>query len=161
MIFYLYPPKLKAMDLKNLMAISGKPGLYRLINPGKNSVIVENIETEKRMPTYATQRISTLEEISVFTKEEDIPLKEVLIRIHEKENGEQLINLKDWTDATLREYFTDVMPDHDPLRVYVSDIRKMMSWYNLLKEFSDVEWKRVEVAELEEVDEVDEVEDGG
>ncbi len=119
------------MDLKDIMAISGKPGLYKFVAQGRNAIIVEHIETGKRNSAFSTERINSLEEITIFTNEKDISLKEVFKSIFEKEEGKESIPTK--SDAeTLKTYFAEVVPDYDRDRVYVSDIKKILTWYNLL-----------------------------
>jgi len=120
------------MDLKDFIAISGMPGLYKMISQGKNAVIVENLETGQRMPVHASNRISSLEEIAVFTESEDKPLKEVLSAMFGKESGKICLDPKKATPDQLREYLGTVLPDYDRLKVYVSDIKKILTWYNIL-----------------------------
>ncbi len=114
------------------MAISGKPGLYKFVKQGRNAIIVENIETGKRTSAFTTERINSLEEISVFTNEKDIPLKDVFKAIFEKEEGKESISPKADSEE-LKSYFAEVVPDYNRERVYLSDIRKIFSWYNLLQ----------------------------
>ncbi len=120
------------MDMKDIMAISGKPGLYKFVAQGRNAIIVENIETGKRTSAFTSERINSLEEISVFTKDKDIPLKDVFKVIYDKEEGKESISPKSSADE-LKNYFDEIVPDHDPDRVYVSDIKKIIAWYNLLQ----------------------------
>ena len=119
------------MPLKDLIVISGQSGLFRYISKGRNSVIVENLSDNKRTTIPATTKISMLENISIFTENDDIPLYEVFHRIQEKENGGAAISHK-LPDAKLKEYFAEIFPEYDRDRVYVSDIRKIVMWYNLL-----------------------------
>ncbi len=121
------------MELSKIMAISGKPGLFMLVAQSKNGAIVESLTDQKRFPVFAHEKMSTLEEISVYTNGEDVPLREVLKRIFEKEEGQTAIDPKSEGSA-LRQYFESVLPDFDQERVYTSDIRKIISWYNLLQE---------------------------
>lgn len=120
------------MDLKDFIAISGMPGLFKLVSQGKNAVIVENLETGQRMPVHASNRISSLEEIAVFTDSDDKPLKEVFLAIYTKESGKACLDPKNATSDQLKEYLGTVLPDYDRLKVYVSDIKKMLTWYNIL-----------------------------
>ena len=113
------------------MAISGQPGLYRFIAQGKNAIIVEHLETKIRSSAFSSARVSSLEEISIFTMEEDLPLGKVFNRIHEKENGGPAIDYK--TDPEkLKSWFEEILPDYNKDKVYVSDIKKVAQWYNLL-----------------------------
>ena len=121
------------MALKDIIVISGQSGLFRYISQGRNSVIVENLSDNKRTTIPATTKISMLENITVFTENDDIPLYEVFHQIQEKENGGTAIPHKS-PDAKLKEYFAEIFPEYDRDRVYLSDIRKIIMWYNLLTE---------------------------
>jgi len=125
--------------LEKILSISGHGGLFKMVSQSKNSIIVESLVDGKRMPAYATSRISALEDISVFTEEGDKKLEEVFKLIFEKEDGKQAISPKSSANA-LKAYFEEILPDYDRDRVYVSDIKKILSWYNLLieKEMLDV-----------------------
>ena len=119
------------MVLKDIMAISGQQGLYRFIAQGKNAIIVEHLETKIRSSAFSSARVSSLEEISVFTEEEDMPLGKVLDRIHEKENSGPTIDYK--TDPEgLKSWFEEILPNYNRDKVYVSDIKKIAQWYNIL-----------------------------
>lgn len=120
------------MSLSEIIAVSGVGGLYKTIAQSKNSVIVENVSDKKRMPVYASQKVHTLEAISVYTTEKDIPLADVFKKISEKENKGAAIDHKA-EDAELKAYFEKVLPDFDKDRVHISDIRKMLQWYNILQ----------------------------
>jgi hypothetical protein len=120
------------MVLKDLMAISGNPGLYKFIAQGKNAVIVENLETGKRTSAHAAAKISSLEYIAVFTETEEVPLSEVFDRIYEKEEGAEALSHKSPPEE-LKSYFAGLLPEYDRERVYLSDIRKIIQWYNILK----------------------------
>ncbi len=119
--------------LKGILAIAGQPGLYKLIAETKSHLIVESIETGKRMPAYTTAKISTLEDIAIFTEDDDVPLKNILKIISEKEAGGRSVDHKSSADK-LRAYFGEVLPEYDRDRVYVSDIKKIIHWYNILQE---------------------------
>ena len=119
------------MDLSKILSISGRPGLYKVVSQAKNAVIVESVIDKKRFPAFAHERMSSLEEISIFTTGEDRPLKDVLKAFHEKLGGKEAVDPKAG-DAPLMKQFGEIVPDYDPDRVYISDIRKMVSWYNLL-----------------------------
>lgn len=120
--------------LKNILSISGKPGLYKLISQGRNMLLVESLTPEKkRFPAYSTDRIVSLGDISMYTTEEDVELSKVLTNMVEKENGELAsIDPKKATNDELREYFATILPNFDRDRVYVTDIKKLISWYNIL-----------------------------
>jgi len=119
--------------LKNILAITGKPGLYKLINHGNNMLIVESLLDGKRMPTYGRDKIISLADISMFTMDEDLPLSEVLTRLGKKENLQVAsIDAKKADNDALRAYFESFVPNYDTDRVYPSDIRKLVLWYNIL-----------------------------
>lgn len=117
--------------LKEILSISGKPGLFKLINNTSHALIVESLLDGKRFPAYSNAKIIALEDISIYTENEDIPLKSVFKRMYEKENGKPAINHKESANA-ITEYIESVLPEYDKNRVYVSDMRKMIQWYNLL-----------------------------
>ena len=118
--------------LQTILSVSGKPGLYRLLSQGKNTLIVESLQTKQRLPILPKDKVVSLGDISMFTIEEDVSLSEVLTRVQEHQAGvpfaEEL--LKDG-DA-LRETFGEILPSYDRERVYTSDIKKLFSWYNIL-----------------------------
>ena len=119
------------MNLKDILAISGEGTLFKFIAQGKNAVIVENLETGRRISAGATAKVSALEEISIFTTGEDMPLGKVMDKIWEKENGGETMSHK-LPDNDLKKYFGEVFPEYDKDRVYNSDIRKVLHWYNIL-----------------------------
>lgn len=114
------------------MAISGQTGLFRFVAQGRNGVIVEGLIDKKRMNASATSRISALEDIAVYTEEKEVPLAEVFRTIFTRENGGP-VKLNKNTDDQVKKYFADILPDYDRDRVYVSDMKKVISWYNLLQ----------------------------
>ncbi|MCU4175406.1 DUF5606 family protein [Carboxylicivirga sp. N1Y90] len=134
--------------LKGLLAISGQRGLFKMVSQAKNSIIVESLIDGKRMPAYATSRISALEDISIYTDDEDVKLFDVFKAIYEKENGGQAINPKS-SGNELKKYFTEILPLYDKERVYVSDIKKVLTWYNLLIEQGLFDPNAVEEEEVE------------
>jgi len=117
--------------LKGILAISGQPGLFRKIAEAKNNIIVESIDTGKRMPVYSTSKISALEDIAVYTDTGEVTLNEVFKAIHEKEGGGNPISFKSAPEQ-LKSYFAEVLPSYDRDRVYVSDIKKVIRWYEIL-----------------------------
>ena len=120
--------------LKTILSISGKPGLYKLISQGKNMLIVESVSAEKkRFPAYGNEKIISLADIAMYTNDAEVPLRDVLESIKEKENaGTASIDPKKATAEELRAYLTEVLPDFDRERVYMTDIKKLISWYNIL-----------------------------
>lgn len=117
--------------LKEILSISGKPGLFKMISNTPHALIVESLIDGKRFPAYSNAKIIALEDISIYTDNEDIPLKNVFKRMYEKEEGKPAINHKESADA-ITAYIETVLPEYDKNRVYVSDMRKMIQWYNLL-----------------------------
>jgi hypothetical protein len=120
------------MDLSKILSITGKPGLYLILSQTKSGALVESLLDKKRFPVFINEKISTLSEISIFTIEEDISLKEVFHSIYKKENGGKCIDTKSDNNA-LKNYMLEVLPNYDQDRVYVSDMKKLFSWYNLLQ----------------------------
>ncbi len=119
------------MNLKDILAISGEGTLFKFIAQGKNAIIVENLETGKRFSAGGSARVSALDEISLYTTGEDMPLGKVMDLIWEKEGGGEAPPHKQ-PDEVLREYLAGVLPGYDRERVYASDIRKLLHWYNIL-----------------------------
>lgn len=120
------------MVLKDILAISGEPGLFKFIAQGKNAIIIEHLETKKRSSAFGSAKVSTLEEISIFTEKEDMSLGKVFDLIHEKEKGGPAIDYKS-DPVKLKAYFLEVLPEYDKEKVYVSDIKKVVHWYNILQ----------------------------
>ena len=120
--------------LKTILSISGKPGLYKLISQGKNMLIVETIDAaKKRFPAYGNEKIISLADIAMYTNDSEVPLRDVLRSIKEKENASiASIDVKKATSEQLREYLAEVLPDFDRDRVYTNDIKKLILWYNIL-----------------------------
>ena len=119
--------------LKNILSITGKPGLYKLVSQGNNMLIVESLLDGKRMPTYARDKIVSLGEISMYTMGDDIALSEVLTNLGKKEELKVVsFDPKKADNNQLHAFFAEVLPDYDRDRVYPSDIRKLIQWYNIL-----------------------------
>jgi dephospho-CoA kinase len=119
---------------QTILAISGKPGLYKLVSRGKNSLIVEALDgTGKRMPAFGTDRITSLADIAMFTETEDVPLMKILASLRDLEKGKaSSLNYKKASPDELHEYFTKVLPEWDRDRVHNSDIKKLLQWYDIL-----------------------------
>lgn len=118
--------------LKKIVSISGKPGLYQVISQGKNMLIVESLTDKKRLPAHASEKVVALGDIAMFTQGEDKPLAEILEAMKQQENGAQA-SIDPKADAeTLRAYFAGIVPDFDRDRVYPTDIKKLIQWYNCL-----------------------------
>ena len=119
--------------LSEILAITGKPGLYRLVSRGNNMLIVESLLDGKRMPTYARDKIVALSDVSMFTNADDVRLGEVLTNAGKHENLKPVaFDAKKASNAELQAWFDEVLPDWDRDRVYPSDIRKLIQWYNIL-----------------------------
>jgi hypothetical protein len=120
--------------LKTILSIAGKPGLYRLVSHGKNMLIVESLTDKKRIPAYAKDKVISLGDIAMYTDAEEVPLHEVLTNLKNKENGAKASISTSAKPEDLRKFFAEVLPNFDRERVYPSDIKKLISWYNLLIE---------------------------
>ncbi len=120
--------------LQTILAISGKPGLYKLVSRAKNSLIVEVLDdTHRRMPAFATDRITSLADIAMYTETDDVPLHKVLTSMKNLEEGKtSALDYKKASGDELREYFAKILPDFDRDRVHNSDIKKLIQWYNIL-----------------------------
>ena len=118
--------------LKKILSISGKPGLYRLISYGKGIIIVENVTDNKRMPAYTRDKIIALGDIAIYTDDTEVPLADVLTTIAEKYNSQVLDTKLYKSAAQLQQFFEEVLPNYDHDRVYNTDIKKIISWYNTL-----------------------------
>lgn len=120
------------MELSKILSISGKPGLYRMLAQTKTGMVVEGLSDKKRFTAFSHERIGTLEEISIFTTGEDMPLKDILEKIHTFQEGKPLDDIEDGDEMRL--VFGQIIPEFDQDRVYNSDIRKVFQWYNILLE---------------------------
>ena len=138
------------MDLSKILSISGKPGLYLMVGEAKNNLIVESLIDGKKTPSFAHDRVSTLKEISVYTDTEDVPLEKVFKGIFDYTNGKPVENKKKSSGDTLKKTFVEILPDYDRDAVYVSDIKKIFTWFNLLLEKELLDFSGVEEAEATE-----------
>lgn len=119
--------------LKTILAISGKPGLYKLISQAKNMLIVEAVDNKKRMPIYASDKVISLGDIAMYTNDDEVPLATVLDSVKKKEGGK--VASLDYKKASVEElyaFMAEVLPEYDRDRVHTSDIKKLIQWYNLL-----------------------------
>jgi hypothetical protein len=137
--------------LKGILAISGHQGLFKHIAEAKNHIIVQSLETGKRMPVYSSSKISALEDIAIYTDTADIPLRDVFKAISEKEDGGEALSHKSPAEE-LKSYFSEVLPEYDRSRVYVSDIKKVMLWYNVLNEKEMLDFSEEENEQTDETD---------
>lgn len=137
------------MNLEGILAIGGKPGLYKLVAQSRGGVIVESLLEDKRFPVTQASNVSALSDIAIYTYAEEVPLADVFQKIADKENYGQAISHKAKTDE-LRDYMLEILEDYDQERVYNSDLKKLFQWYNLLQEkglITKSEEKTEEVAE--------------
>lgn len=131
--------------LKEILSITGKPGLFKLVSRGNNMLIVESLLDGKRMPTYTRDKIVSLGDISMFTTDEDVPLWQVLENL-KKASGEKACtaDVKNMTKEQIFKFFGEILPNFDRDRVYPTDIRKLVSWYNLLVEAGITDFREEE-----------------
>ena len=138
------------MDISNIISMSGMPGLYKVLAQSKNGgVIVESLLDKKRFPAFASNRISTLEDISIYTTGDDLPLKDVYQKIYDKEKGGPCPDPKASDEKALRAYLETVVPEYDKERVHISDLRKLFTWYNILQKAGLLEAKEPEDKDAE------------
>jgi hypothetical protein len=145
------------MDLSGIISISGMSGLYKVVAQAKNGIIVESLVDKKRVPAYSSYKISGLEDISVFTTGEDMPLGDVFQKIYDAQKGGPGPEGK--KDEELKKFFGDVLPDYDKDRVYSSDIKKILGWYNILQKAGIFEKKAEEKKDSESAEDVKKVKD--
>ncbi len=118
--------------LKEILSISGKGGLFKIVSQGKGMLIVESLKDKKRTPAFSKDKIVSLGDIAIYTQTDEKPLSEVLTLIKEKENGKKAEFSAKMDNPTAVKYMEEVLPDYDKDRVYPSDIKKLIGWYNLL-----------------------------
>lgn len=138
---------MKTIQLKDILAISGKGGLFKFIAQARNGIVVESVEDQKRHVAAATARVSSLEDIAIFTRDEEVPLADIFFMIHEKTDGKESTSHKA-SPEELKSTFKELVPEYDEERVYVSDIKKVFQWYNQLQKH-----QLLEVIEKEEEEE--------
>ncbi len=151
---------MKTIKLKDILSISGKGGLFKFIAQARNGVVVESMDDHKRHVATATARVSSLDDIAIFTKEEEVPLSDIFMKIHDKTEGKETISHKASNDE-LKAVFDELVPDYDDERVYISDIKKVFQWYNqlLANDLLEVIEKEEDSSEQEESPEQDESSD--
>jgi hypothetical protein len=132
------------MDLKETLAISGHSGLFRFVSQGRNGIVVESFSDKKRSFVPATTKVSSLDDIAIYTNEKEVPLKEVLKSIFEKEKGGKAIDAKSASSDDLKKYMESILPEYDKERVYVSDIKKLFTWYNIMQEMDMLRFEETE-----------------
>ena len=146
------------MDLSGILAISGKPGLYKMVAQNKNGLIVEDMDGKKRFPVYSTHQISALEEISIYTYEDDVPLVEVFEKMFEVLNGAEAMSPKS-SKNELMSFFETVLPYYHQEQVYPSDVKKIIQWYNIFHKYDMLKFddKKEDAAEIVEDNKSEEV----
>jgi hypothetical protein len=136
--------------LKDILSISGYSGLYKYLKKSRNGIIVENLQTKKRMNADATARINSLEDISIYTENGDMELEGVFKAIYKHEDGGKSLNPKKSSGSELKNYFAEVIPEYDEDRVYTSDMKKILTWYNILQELDMLNFEESEEGEEQE-----------
>lgn len=142
------------MALKDILAISGKGGLFKFISQGRNGIIVESLSDNRRTHVPATAKISALEDIAIFTEDKELPLQDVFKSIVEKEDKGPAIDHKSKPED-LKKYMEEIIPNYDREKVYVSDIKKVLNWYNILQELEMLDLVLQEDEEEKEGEEKD------
>ena len=135
------------MDLKEILSVSGKRGLYKLVSHEKNRMIVESFEDNTRMPVFPSSKPSALDNIFIFTTGEELPLKKVFERIFQATNGEKVQNNRVANDVELKKYMEEIIPEYDKNRVHLSDMKKLFAWYNILHEHNLLSFEEEEAEE--------------
>lgn len=136
--------------IKTILSISGRPGLFKLVNQGKNMLIVESLSNGKRTPAYAHDKVISLGDIAIYTYNEEVALADVFESIKEKNEGKKVDVKALGNEAQIREYFATILPEFDDERVYTNDIKKVFSWYNMLIDAGFETFKATEEAEAAE-----------
>ena len=129
------------MELDKILSIAKKPGLYKLITQSRGGFIAESLLDQKRISVSISSNVSLLSEIAIYTLSEELPLKEVMSKIFDKEKGGQASTSPKASKDDLEAYFFSVLPDNDEDRVYPSDIKKIINWYNLLNQHKLLDFK--------------------
>lgn len=134
--------------LSKILSVTGRPGLYKLISTGKNLNIVESLADGKRIPVYAQEKVVALSDVSIYTNDGDTPLREVLRKIKDKENGNKVTIESKASGNELFAYLKEVLPDYNKESVYASDVKKLISWYNILME------NNIDIDEVKKTEEI-------
>jgi hypothetical protein len=139
------------MTLEKLIVVSGKSGIFKISSQTKTGLIVEALSDQKKFPIHNIHNVSSLNDISIYTYDDEIPLRDVFTSIHTKEEGQKTINHKE-SKTVLTDFFETILPNYDTERVYPSNIKKIVQWYNLLvdSKFDFATLKETEVSEEEE-----------
>ena len=134
--------------LTKILSVTGRPGLFRLISTNKNMNIVESMTDGKRIPVYMHEKIVALSDVSMYTNDGDVPLRDVFKKIKEKENSKPVTLTSKSSNKEFFSYLEEVLPDYNKESVYASDVKKLISWYNLLMEHN-IDLEEVEESEEE------------
>lgn len=140
------------MEFSKIIAVTGKPGLFQVVSQTKTGLIVDSLVDKKRFPITSTQNVSLLENIAIYTYEEEVPLLNIFKTIYEKQEGKEAISHKE-SGNTLTKYFSEVLPDYDDERVYTSNIKKVIQWYNLMVK-AGIDFSKIEATAEENTEEV-------
>lgn len=139
------------MNLTGIISIAGKPGLFKVVAQGKNNLIVESLEDGKKIPAYTSDRVSALEDISIYTYDEDASLVSIFDAIYTKQNGELAPSHKEDKNVLIN-YLLEILPNYDQERVYFSDIKKIFQWYNLLHSSGNINMEEKEEVKAEDIE---------
>jgi hypothetical protein len=146
--------------LKEILAVSGKPGLFKLVSRGKNLLIIEALTDGKRIPAYPRDKVISLGDVSVYTTDGDKPVSEILTAIQQKENGGKIsLDLSKAQTNEIRAYFEEIVPNYDREKVYPTDIKKLLRWYELLIDNGITDFSKKEETKDEDVAETADSED--
>ena len=135
------------MNLEGIINVAGKPGLYKVVSQGNNTIIVESLTDGKKMPLHSHNQANMLDEIGIYTYDDTKPLSEIFDDIAKKESGKQALSHKSSTNQ-LNTYFREVLADYDEERVYISDIKKIIQWYNAMQKKGLIELPKLEKKEV-------------
>jgi hypothetical protein len=141
------------MEFNKIIAVTGKPGLYQVVSQSKNAIIVEALADKKRLAINSSQNVSLLENIAIYTYEEDVPLLEVFKAIFEKTEGKAAISHKE-SGNKLASFFAEVLPNYDDERVYTSNIKKVIQWFNILVA-AEMDFSKIEATSQEKTEEAE------
>ncbi len=137
------------MDLSKIISVAGKSGLFRVVAQGRQAIIAESLLDGKRIPVHTSMRVSSLDEISMYTTGDDVPLSQVLQKLHEVEKGGESLDPKEGDDKLFAK-LGEALPEHDRERIYPSDLRKLFAWYGQLLKAGEFEKKKEEAKADEE-----------
>lgn len=135
--------------LKDILVISGKPGIFKMVSQAKSHVIVESLDDNKRLPIHSFTKISALQDIAIYTDYAEVPLEEIMVTIFKKEEGKESSVKANGSGKDIKAYFEEILPEYDRDRVYVSDMKKVIRWYNDLLQFNLIDPEAYEKAKAE------------